>query len=93
MSWGLSDGWNACLRYQPYLAYVDSHPDASGGFTDRIKDHKLQVEFPEELLKLIPEEKREVLLAVLAMIPVRVIRKIPKENTEWPLENGISILK
>ena len=47
---------------KPYLAYVDSHPDASGGFTDRIKDHKLQVECPEELLTRIPEEKREVLL-------------------------------
>ena len=65
---------------KPYLAYVDSHPDASGGFTDRIKDHKLQVEFPEDLLKLIPEEKREVLLAVLANDPRPGYQKDPKRE-------------
>ena len=54
---------------KPYLAYVDSHPEAAGGFTDQIQDHKLKVEFPEELLKKIPEEKREALLAVLANDP------------------------
>ena len=40
---------------KPYLAYVDSHPEAAGGFTDQIQDHKLKVEFPEKLLKKIPE--------------------------------------
>lgn len=54
---------------KPYLAYVDSHPEAAGGFTDQIQDHKLKVEFPEELLKKIPVEKREALLAVLANDP------------------------
>ena len=44
---------------KPYLAYVDSHSEAAGGFTDQIQDHKLKVEFPEKLLKKIPEEKRE----------------------------------
>ena len=68
------------LHVKPYLAYVDSHPDASGGFTDRIKEHKLQVEFPEELLKLIPEEKREVLLAVLANDPRPGYQKDPKRE-------------
>lgn len=43
---------------KPYLAYVDSHPEAAGGFTDQIQDHKLKVEFPEKLLKKIPEEKK-----------------------------------
>ena len=37
---------------KPYLAYVDSHPEAAGGFTDQIQDHKLKVEFPEELAVL-----------------------------------------
>ena len=78
---------------KPYLAYVDSHPDASGGFTHRIKDHKLQVEFPEELLRNLQKKKERFCWQFWPMIPVRVIRKIPKENTEWPLENGISILK
>ena len=43
---------------KPYLAYADSHPQAAGGFTDRIADHKLKVEFPENLLGKIPEEKK-----------------------------------
>ena len=42
---------------KPYLAYVDSHPEAAGGFTDQIQDHKLKVEFPEKLLKKIPLER------------------------------------
>ena len=31
---------------KPYLPYADSHPDAKGGFTDHIRDYRLQVEFP-----------------------------------------------
>lgn len=54
---------------KPYLPYVESHPDAAGGFTDSIKDHSLLVEFPQELLLRIPEEKRTVLLEVLANDP------------------------
>lgn len=54
---------------KPYLPYVDSHPDGTGGFTDQIKDYKLQVDFPEELLAMIPENKRESLIEVLANDP------------------------
>ena len=54
---------------KPYLPYVDSHPEASGGFTDRIEDHKLQVEFPEKLLAEIPERLRPGLLEVLENDP------------------------
>ena len=62
---------------KPYLAYVDSHPDAAGGFTDRIRDHKLNVEFPENLLFEIPKEKRAALLAVLADDPRPGYQKDP----------------
>lgn len=65
---------------KPYLAYVDSHPEAAGGFTDQIQDHKLKVEFPEELLKKIPEEKREALLAVLANDPRPGYQKDPERK-------------
>lgn len=63
---------------KPYLAYVDSHPEASGGFTDRIVDHKLKVDFPEDLLERIPKEKREALLAVLANDPRPGYQKDPQ---------------
>lgn len=32
---------------KPYIAYADSHPDAKGGFTDKVEFKKLSVCFPE----------------------------------------------
>lgn len=63
---------------KPYLPYVDSHPEVKGGFTDRIVDHKLDVEFPEELLCCVPRERREALLEVLANDPRPGYQKDPK---------------
>lgn len=54
---------------KPYLPYVDSHPEASGGFAAEHLDDNLEVEFPEELLRKIPLEKRDALLKVLEQDP------------------------
>ncbi len=54
---------------KPYLPYTDSHPEAVGGFTEGLETVALTVEFPPELLELIPAEKREGLLALLASDP------------------------
>ena len=54
---------------KPYLPYVDSHPDARGGFTERTADYALEVVFPDELLDRIDEDKREALCGVLAGDP------------------------
>ena len=54
---------------KPYLPYVDSHPEARGSFSDEAKAYKLQVECPEELLKIVPAEKRKALLGVLESDP------------------------
>lgn len=54
---------------KPYLPYADSHPEATGGFTDGIDYPRLTVDFPEEMLARIPEEKREALYEVLAQDP------------------------
>ncbi len=54
---------------KPYLPFTDSHPDAAGGFADAFVNYGLQVEFPEELLQLVPEEKREALMGVLSQDP------------------------
>ena len=72
-----SDGWDAIYDIKPYLAYVDSHPEASGGFTDQIQDHKLKVDFPAGLLEQVPKEKRAALLAVLANDPRPGYQKDP----------------
>lgn len=54
---------------KPYLPYADSHPDATGGFAQDVMDYALQVEFPEEWLALVPEDKREGLIGILEQDP------------------------
>lgn len=54
---------------KPYLPYVESIPNASDGFTALTKNHRLSVEFPDNLLSLIPEELRQTLSEVLAGDP------------------------
>lgn len=54
---------------KPYLPYVDSHPEATGGFAHEVKDYAVEVVFPEELLAKVPVEKREALIEVLRQDP------------------------
>ena len=54
---------------KPYIPYGDCHPDATGGFTDTAGDFLLKVNFPEDLLKILPEEKREAAQGVLSHDP------------------------
>ena len=54
---------------KPYIAYGDSHPEAKGGFTDTAGEFLLQVEFPAELLRILPEEKRDAAIGVLSHDP------------------------
>ena len=63
---------------KPYIPYGDCHPEASGGFTDRAKDFLLKVDFPEDLLKQIPQEKQASLLGVLSHDPRPSYQKDPE---------------
>ena len=54
---------------KPYIAYADCHPDATEGFAGAVKDKKLHVEFPKQLLEKYPEEKRAAILGVLEQDP------------------------
>lgn len=54
---------------KPYIPYSDSLPDACGSFAEEMKDHSLQVEFPENLLNEIPEEKRKAIIDCLSDDP------------------------
>lgn len=54
---------------KPYLAYVDSHPEASNGFALDEKSGSVKVEIENSLLEIIPEKKRNALIAVLAQDP------------------------
>ena len=54
---------------KPYLAYADSYPDASGGFTDGDAGERLTVDFPPELLARFDSGERQGLLSALAADP------------------------
>ena len=54
---------------KPYLAFTDSHPDALGGFADRVKDYKLEVEIEDALLARVDSSKHDGLFAVLSGDP------------------------
>lgn len=54
---------------KPYLAYTDSHPEATGGFADTKKEGPLKAHIPHELLGKIPKEEQEILLKLLEQDP------------------------
>ena len=54
---------------KPYIPYSDCHPDATGGFTDTAGDFLLQVDFPADLLALLPQDKRDAAIGILSHDP------------------------
>jgi hypothetical protein len=54
---------------KPYIPYADSYPDAIGGFTDTAEVFLLEVIFPDDLLKKIPEDKQRAAIGVLRHDP------------------------
>lgn len=54
---------------KPYIPYADCHPDAAEGFTGQTQFHRLQVEFPPQLLARVPAADRDGLTGVLASDP------------------------
>ena len=73
---------------KPYLPYVDSYPEAIGGFTDQMNyaARKLSVEISDELLEKIPSEKRASLLKVLSLDPCPTYQN--DENRVYGLAYG-----
>ena len=64
----LMDG-TPIVDIKPYLAYTDSHPDALGGFSDPVRDYRLEVVFPPALLQQVPVRLRQSVLEILAQDP------------------------
>ena len=54
---------------KPYLAYADAYPDARSGFGAKVKDHVLEVEFPEKWLEMVEETKRPGAIEMLRQDP------------------------
>ena len=63
---------------KPYLAFTDSHPDASGSFAEEVFGHSLEVDFPDELLKRLPEEKRAAAVGMLSNDPRPAVQHDPE---------------
>ena len=62
---------------KPYIPYSDCHTDAAGGFTDSAGVFVLDVDFPQELLSLLPEEKRDAAVGVLSHDPRPSYQRAP----------------
>lgn len=62
---------------KPYIPYCDCHNDATGGFTDSADSYLLKVNFPQELLALLPEDKQEAAVLVLSHDPRPSYQRIP----------------
>ena len=54
---------------KPYIPYCDSHPDATGGFTDTVSDFTVNVDIDPDLLTNFPESKRNALIELLSHDP------------------------
>ncbi len=54
---------------KPYIAYTDSHPEATGGFSEDVFQNTLTVNFPEDLKEAAPKSITETLTEILANDP------------------------
>lgn len=70
---------------KPYIPYSDIHNDASSGFTDKtLGVGLLEVDFPEELLSKVKEDKRTALIKTLELDPRPAFME--KMNREYGLK-------
>ncbi len=83
---------------KPYLAYTDSHPDATQGFALGKGEGTVQVECDPALLAKVPLEKQAGLLALLEQDPRPAYQEDPNRiygmeyaglNVQFSIENGI----
>ena len=75
---------------KPYIPYGDCHPDAVGGFTDRAGEFLLNVEFPQQLLEMLPEDKRDAAIGVLSHAPRPSYQRNPERVYGLPFA-GVDI--
>lgn len=54
---------------KPYVPHADCRQEAAGGFSDKVRDYRLEVEISFQYLDLIPREKRQALKKILEQDP------------------------
>lgn len=57
------------IDIKPYIPYTDIRSDASGGFTDAVRFHTLNVVISDDLRKRVPKDKQSALIGVLQQDP------------------------
>lgn len=87
---------------KPYLPYTDCHPDARGGFALGPQGGKVEVRCPAALLQMLPPDKRQTLLDVLAQDPRPGYRhddagpyglSFAGFNVRFTVENGVLTIR
>ncbi|MFA6702881.1 MAG: tRNA (N6-threonylcarbamoyladenosine(37)-N6)-methyltransferase TrmO [Dysgonamonadaceae bacterium] len=85
---------------KPYIP-LDCHPGAAAGFSDDMAENELQIIFPDNLLNLIDEEKRDSLIKVLANDPRPSYQDDPervygiafaRKDVRFKVNNGVLIV-
>ncbi len=83
---------------KPYIPYADTKTEATGGFTDQADQFLLSVNFPQELLQQLPEEKWQAAIDVLSHDPRPSYQRDPERiyglifggyNIRFKVENEI----
>ena len=69
---------------KPYLPLSDCRTDAVGGFAERTKGERLQVNFPEALAARVPADRLEGLIAALADDPRPAYQNDPEREYGFP---------
>lgn len=69
---------------KPYVPHADCRSDARGGFSDKVRDYRLEVEVAEQELMQIPQEKREALKKVLQQDPRPAYQRDPERVYGFP---------
>jgi hypothetical protein len=63
---------------KPYLPLADCRTDATGGYSEAKRDFHVKVVFPDELLMLVPENKRDAVIECLAEDPRPAYQQDPQ---------------
>lgn len=69
---------------KPYLPFADVRPEARGGFAEPLREYELKVDFPKELLEILPENKQKAAIEVLKNDPR------PSYKPDSELEYGLA---
>ena len=69
---------------KPYLPFVDSHPEATGGFAGPAREHALRVEFPERFCRPFPSVPAKPSKRSLPRTRARPTSTTPSASTACP---------